>query len=274
MTPDFVLIPATSTAPVTTTATQRLLTTVFSRSSQLFRSKVTINPDFSHHSETHQASVALEALLNTDGQFFSSTVIDQYLQVLQEKFPTTFSYSIEGTSHLPDQIRTPLQIATDLHTLVQDKAEITHIAIPYDNKGHHVVIFIDRTQKQVEYYDPNGDKSDSDGAKRGLDFCIKQQIQAIQNLFFKEVICSNIENSTPHQKCVFRCALWGLLYIDRRLKGQDAVSLNSEFAIYTNSDIDTYRRDTVAKQIEQRAYRLLKIALESSSTTVLADETL
>lgn len=240
------------------TYASRFLTTAKEQTATLVRSKVIIDPHLASLPETHQAYQALDQLHNTHGQFYTSTVVDQYLKVLSDIFKERCFLSTEGVVYQSGEPLKPLIIALKIFQAISDKPEVTDIAIPYDNNQHHVVIYIDRTQKQVEYYDPQGIESSSPKSDRGLDFRMQDQLEAIRQIFFGLREGRIIENKTAHQRCLHACGLWGLHYIDRRLRGWTVEQIESEG--YSEHYIDLFKINEVAKSIRERALLIFDIA--------------
>lgn len=225
--------------PRRSTFASRVVRTGAARLSQLFRSSVDIDPRL----REHQAYQVLERLYNTDGERFSDAVVNEYLKVIYPALAHKFYYSKKGVCYQSKETRlSPLDIARRLERKLCQRPEISDIAIPYDKKGHHVVIYIDRRLRQVEYYDPFG---------RPSNVALREQLVAIQGLFFAGVQSRIIENSYPHQNCFYRCAIWGLYYITRRAAGCSAEELFG--ATVTNEQMDAFRRQVMAESIKQQA---------------------
>lgn len=254
---DFLLVDRTAPNAAASTIA-RLASTFVSGAASLFSRKVVINPRFVEVAETQDAYAALSQLYNNHWRFFSCTVVNEYMKVLALEHKDKFVFSHDGVTHL-DARKTPYEIAESIYALVQDKPLITDIAIPYDNMGHHVVIYIDLKAQNVEYYDPLGSISTSN-----------MRLEEIRALFFK-TSGFVIENTTRHQGCCFRCAIWGLRYIEMRLLGRSAELLFAE-----NGDeifIDEYRIQTVARKIQERAEKFLaQVGSSSSSSVQVLDE--
>jgi hypothetical protein len=197
-------------------------------------------------------------------------VTEEYLQVLSDSQSERFRYSVDGVTYKTAESRkTPFQIANEIFVTVYDNPAVTDIAIPYDNREHHVVIYIDRTAKRVEYYDPYGVPAADKRSSRGLPFNMRDHIEAIQSLYFGTRSSTLVENRVPHQECFFRCAIWGLRYIELRLARRPAEELCVEQI--PESAIEDYRREVVAKRIELRALSLLEtLPKETNSNSIVA----
>ena len=232
----------------------KVASTGLDRLTQLFAAKVNISREFLEHGETLNAYTALDQLYNTKGEFYTSTIVDEYLTA---KRGGKFHYLDKGVVYQTKEFQTPFQVAMAIEKSVYENSAITDIALPYNNKGHHVVIYIDRCKKRVEYYDPFGTNSRDPKSERGLHFSMQEQLQAIYRLFFNGAALNIIENPTEHQKCKYRCAIWSLHYIDKRLEGLSAEHISA--TPFTNDDVDRYKIETVARTIEERARRLIQL---------------
>lgn len=225
--------------PRSSTFASRFVRTGAARVGQLFRTSVDVDPRL----QGEYASRALERLYNTDGERFSGSVVKEYLEAIYPAFAHKFYYSKKGVcAPTKESQLSPLEIARKLYRKLQQRPEITDIAIPYDKERHHVVIYIDRRTRQVEYYDPFG--RPTKGAWRA-------QLEAIQRLFFEEGESRIVENRYPHQNCYYRCAIWGMYYISRRVAGSSAEELFR--ATFTNEQIDAFRRQEMAEAIKRQA---------------------
>lgn len=249
----------------------RFLMTAIERGVALFRSTVNVDSKLASSHKTHSAYVALWKLYNTHGEFYSGTVVDEYLKVLREIHPSGFYYSQEGIIHPPKMQKTPFQIAMEIYKEVYLNTLITDIAIPYDANAHHVVIYVDLRGRKIEYYDPLGVTSKQRRCECTESFIMRDQLEAIQNLFFDSANSVIVENASPHQRCCFRCAIWGLYYIDKRLSGRSAEELSAE--TITNDAIDSYKINVLAERIRIRAERIFNAdAMQPSNSGVFVLE--
>ena len=263
---DFVVVTNAAEAARPNFVTQ-VASAAYSRVLSSFRSRTPIDSRLAEHPATQVAYAALNQLLNTEGKFFSGTVVDEYLKVLKSEYNDRFCYSNKGVIHLPHAEIPPFEIAKELHQVVRDNDQITDIAIPYDNRGHHIVIYVHRPSRKVEYYDPQGARSADGATSRGLAFSMRRQIEQIAELFFGESY-HIAENTSCHQLCLWRCAIWGLYYIEHRLLHISAEELQAR--TIDSSALDVYRKQTMAQKIEQSARAALAAAdLEESCTCIL-----
>jgi hypothetical protein len=112
---------------------------------------------------------------------------------------------------------------------------------------------IDPKQKRVEYYDPKGATSLAPESQKGQ-FKMREELEAISAHFFngEGVI---VENITQQQSCLFRCGIWGLYYIEERVKGFSMEEIVGR--PLTSADMDRYKIEVVARKIEEHAERIL-----------------
>ncbi|MCB1113281.1 MAG: hypothetical protein KDK62_00815 [Chlamydiia bacterium] len=230
----------------------RLFSTFYARVSSTFRASVPLKEQarLERFPETDLALKALHQLLNTEGQFFGSNVVEQYLNVLWTEYPNKFCFRLDGVKYLPDCQKRPLEIAREIHRMVQEQPNLLYLAIPFDASQHHIVFLINREDRRVEYYDPLGDKPET----RNVGYSLKEEVEAIAELFFEDKSKVYV-NPTAHQTCCFRCAIWGLLYIERRLKGSSVEEIQS--TTINDFEIDRYRKEIIAGKIKTHALKLL-----------------
>jgi hypothetical protein len=234
----------------------RLFSTFYSRSSALFKAKVSVEEEarLNRFPETQEALRAIHQLLNTDGEFFTGTVVQHYLKTLWTEYPTHLHYSVDGVIYPPTFQKSPFDIAKEVHVYLQENPHITQVAIPYDVNQHHVVIYLDLKDRKVEYYDPLGKTPEETGCERKLDYALHDQVDAIKSLFFGDEGALHI-NKAAHQTCCFRCAIWGLLYIESRLRGKSIEEIES--SSIAPDEIDRYRKEVMASKIHAYALTLL-----------------
>lgn len=234
----------------------RLFSTFYSRSSALFKAKVSVEEEarLNRFPETQEALRAIHQLLNTEGAFFTGTVVHEYLKTLWTEHPDKLHYKVDGVIYPPTYQKPPLEIAKEVYEYVQNNPNLTQVAIPYDAKEHHIVIYLDLKERKVEYYDPLGRTPDETSSERGLAYSLHEQITAIKTLFFADEGSLHI-NKAAHQTCCFRCAIWGLLYIESRLRGKSIEEIES--SAIEPDEIDRYRKEVMASKIHAHAMSVL-----------------
>lgn len=214
----------------------------------------------------------LNHLKNKKGQFLGDSNVELTLHLLKEKH---IEFDFIQTPRVGNIINTPSAglntylngVSYFENSLKKDENSIKKIAIPFDNNGHIIMIFIDLESKRIEYYDSKGASSSSSSSQRYRNIEYYRQNSKtpykVENLLLSQELRSIhsqlekltdqpfkiIENRAQHQENCWSCSIYVSRYVSERLNGNSAEIIS--MTPFGNSAIIEYQKK-LAKETEKR----------------------
>lgn len=163
------------------------------------------------------------------------------------------------------------------NALVSANEEFKQVAIPFDNHGHIVMLFVDFETNRIEYYDPKGATSNAPEAKRyGNQLNLRNELLSIQQTLVEKTgrKFRIVENIHQHQENKWSSAVYCIRYVQQRLKGKSAEAIHHKS--FGNSAI-IKRQARIAKETSQSLEKMandprLQQLASSQTIEALGDE--